>query len=540
MNDAQRPCGRYGPPAWVATVGLMALLLTHSSAQADALSHGLERVDDAIEALRLEEARALLSGLSANLGGAEPPGVTFYDGALAFYEGRYAEALALIDRALRGVTEASERRRWASMRELVSSTLEVTRGLESQASADGRFVVWFTPGADAVLADYALEVLERADQALTKALGTRVPGPVRLEIFPSAHALAAVSALTVQQIETTGTIALSKWNRLMVTSPRALVRGYPWADTITHEFVHMVLSRVTHERAPVWLQEGTAKLLERSWRERERELRLDPSAEALLTAAREKGELLTFEEMHPSIAMLPSQEAAALAFAEVATFMDRYVARHGYPTLQAALAAIAAGDDARDALEKAAKTPFASLEKAWRSSLSTAGGAAEKREPTPAPRRLARRLRSGTAKPDETQEVDARARRFLRLGDLLWDRGHTLGAKVEYQKAHEAAPDDPIVGSRLARTALAVGDAAAAKAAIAPLVKRYPDHAPGHAVLGAAELKLGHRELAARALRESIFINPFDPSPHCNLAKATDDAAERERETRACATLKGS
>lgn len=499
-------------------------------ARADALSKGLARVDDAIEALQLDRANHLLEGLAATAPSA--PGVDFYRGALAFYDGRYAEALSLIDGALRGSIDPEERRSWASMRALVASTLEVTRGLKSQTSSDGRYVVSFTPGVDAVLADYALSVLAKADAALTRSLGTRLSGPVRLEIFPTAHALAAVSALTVEQIETTGTIALSKWNRLMITTPRALVRGYPWADTITHELVHMVLSRATEEKAPVWLQEGTAKLFERSWRAEDNGMRLDPAAEALLIGAKERDELLSFDEMHPSIAMLPSQEAAALAFAEVATFMDGYVSAHGHEALQSALAAIAQGQDTREALGTAAGARFGRLEREWRTRLGSRGSR------DPAPRRLKRRLKAGQGTPDEADEVDENARRFLRLGDLMWDRGRTLAAKIEYQKAHSAAPDDPIVGSRLARTALAVGDAEAARAAIEPLARRYPDHAPSHAVLGAAQLKLGNTQQAVKSLRESLFINPFDPAPHCDLARATDDAHERDRESRACRLLK--
>ena len=58
-----------------------------------------------------------------------------------------------------------------------------------------------------------------------------------------------------------GTVALSKWNRLMITSPKALVRGYPWADTITHELVHPIVES-DFPRAPTWIDEGLASLFE--------------------------------------------------------------------------------------------------------------------------------------------------------------------------------------------------------------------------------------------------------------------------------------
>lgn len=485
----------------------------------------------AIDALQLEEAEGLCAALEAKLG--RDPAVTYYRGVLKFYRGDYAGALAAIDDALAAGGSPPP---WEQMRALVLDTLEVTRGFARTASPDGRYVVTYS-AADALLAPYALDVLAKTDRAVEAALGLRLPGPVRLEIFPSASALAQVSALTVEQIETTGTIALSKWDRLMVTSPRALVRGYAWADTINHEFVHMVVSRMTGERAPVWLQEGLAKLMERQWRGGELRLRLDPSARGLIeTAVRESG-LISFDEMHPSIAMLPSQDAAALAFAEVATFMDRYATGQGLAVLRTALGHIRSGVDARDALGKAAGQPFAQLERRWRAGLPR--GKAGAGPGGAAPRRLKLRLAGGEGKQDESLDVvQEEARRFLRLGDLLWDRGRTRAAAAEYEKAHAADADDPIVASRFARAALDAGQHARARDAIAPVAERYPDHGPAHAVLGAAELALGRPERAAPALRDAVMINPFDPQPQCDLARSTTFDAERLWAQNACDLLR--
>ena len=45
----------------------------------------------------------------------------------------------------------------------------------------------------------------------------------------------------------------------MAVTPRALLRGYPWRDTLAHEYVHLVISRLSHNRVPVWLHEGLAE-----------------------------------------------------------------------------------------------------------------------------------------------------------------------------------------------------------------------------------------------------------------------------------------
>ena len=293
----------------------------------------------------------------------------------------------------------------------------------------------------------------------------------------------------------------------MITSPKALVRGYPWADTITHEFVHLVLSRMTGERAPVWLQEGTAKLYERVWRPQGSGLLLDKAAEALLLDANAKGKLITFEQMHPSIAMLPSEDDAALAFAQVATFMRLYVERHGESALRDALGQIDRGADARDALSKAASLPFAKLESEWKAALP---GARQREEgaspgdPLPQGRRRQRRCRRRGRR--RRAPLPARGR------PAVGSRARRGREPRSTRRRIEADDADPIAAARWARAALEAGNPNAAVQALTPQVELYPGHAPTHALLGSARLLLGERAAAREALREAILINPSIPT----------------------------
>ena len=114
----------------------------------------------------------------------------------------------------------------------------------------------------------------------------------------------------------------------MATSPRALMRGYPWLDTVSHEFVHFLVTHKGRNTVPIWLQEGLAKFLETRWRG-EPGKAIDPAQEDLLVRAAKKKELIPFAAMHPSIAKLPTQEKAALAFAEVEAAMRLLYQRGG-------------------------------------------------------------------------------------------------------------------------------------------------------------------------------------------------------------------
>ena len=448
---------------------------------------------------------------------------------IRFHQGDYSGALDAVGRARRTTGDARV------LSSIIEATHAATEHFVEARSSDGRYVVRHAPGTDEILVPYALEALRKADTALTNDLGYRAPGPIRLEIYPTPATLAAVSTLSIEEIERTGTIALCKWDRLMVTSPRALVRGYPWMDTVSHELVHLLLTRASRDRAPVWFQEGIAKFLERRWRNEAPGARLAPAARALLVQASRGGSLLPFERLHPSIARLPNQEQAALAFAQVATFFDYYHATFGADALRSTIERVAGGEDARDALSEVAQLPWPRIERGWRESIR---GLRVAQDP---PRLLPLRFRrSGGAENLDDELPVARAQRFFRLGDLLYSRGRPRAAAREYERAHELLPDDPRIASRLGRASVEAGEVGSAIQALERVRSRYPEHASLHAALGEAHLVQGDLTRARRSLTEAIRLNPFDPAPHCALTVAGHDEATRERERTTCRVLGGS
>src|SRR6185436_5498124 len=143
--------------------------------------------------------------------------------------------------------------------------------------------------------------------------------------------------------------------------PRALAYGYPWLDSINHELVHYAVSTLTGDRAPVWLQEGLAKFLERRWREPAGG-RLPPPMEHMLAKALRTGKLISFDAMHPSMAKLPSAEDATLAFAEVANAIAFLHEKGGMGALRDAITRVGKGEDARAAVAAAAGVAWPEFE----------------------------------------------------------------------------------------------------------------------------------------------------------------------------------
>jgi len=493
---------------------VIAALLMPQALHAQSTEERLRAATDALDELRLEDADALLAPLF--MGANVPPEVVFEHGVLRYHQGDYVRARAeIVSSAIRatGTRDASSR---FELARIADATLDATRVFTIARSADGRFEVRHA-SQDARMAGYALDVMRRVDDALEVELGYRHPGPVRLDILPTTQHLARVSSLTVEEIETTGTIALCKWDRLIITSPRALVRGYPWADTIGHEYVHLILARMTNDRAPVWVQEGYARYLETRWRSADESDHLDARSSQILYDAVRANTLLPFERLHPSIARLPTAEMAALAFAQVSTFVGLFRTEHGAIGLRQVAARLAAGEDARDAFAGVGELPWDALESRWIDAVRA------RPAPEQVPEAAPMRFRHGSAEVDETAEVSAtEARDALRLGDMLFGRTRHAAAAFEYERARAFAPEDPIVATRLARASYAAGDAARALEVLTPIRVRHPEHAPLLALLSAAAAQVGQNQVAREAALESIWLNPFDPEPHCALSSALE------------------
>ena len=407
-----------------------------------------------------------------------------------------------------------------SFADLIVDTYETTKGYEV-VRHEG-FEVRYAPGDDEILVPYAIDTLRAAAEAFKRELGVDMVSPVRLEIYPDAESLARVSTLSVQAIRTTGTIALCKWGRLMIASPKTLMHGYPWLDTIAHEYVHLLITKATVDRAPVWLQEGIAKFLETRWRREAPALPKDPASKQLLRDAAAAGELLDFDQLHPSIAMLPTQKAAVLAFAQVSSFVAQFYGEHGSDALREVIERVGDGQDARKAMARAAGVSWPTLEKRWKTSLGESSEAAPVRL-------LPRYLASEATEQDEVAGVELeRARKFVRLGDLLWTRSRPAAASVEYGKAHRAAPGDPVVASRYARSAIAGGRPQDAIAPLLQTLDQYPTHAPALSSLATAQFRTSLLGAARDSANRAIALNPFDPQPHCILAKLPVPQADHE------------
>ncbi|MFK7931679.1 MAG: tetratricopeptide repeat protein, partial [Myxococcota bacterium] len=402
----------------------------------------------------------------------------------------------------------------------------------SEVVRDDRYVVRYRPGLDAVMLEEIIDAMKRSETHLAPLLGGPPPGRVTVEVYPSGQTFTEASSLTEADVKTTGVIALSKWSRLLLTSPRALGRGYDWQDTVAHEYIHQVISHQTHERTPVWLQEAYAKYLDNRWEDGKDGFRQDPRSEALLARAIAEDTLVPFEMMHPSLAKLPNADMAALAYAQLASLLQFAVERKGDALLVEVLEDVDAMVDPRVALSKAAGfASFESMETAWKAWVQEQG----------------LRDRDVAASAVAVDEDDAVAgdpvlsqrrdlARFLRLGELLAERKHHEAALMEYAKADAKDGDtSPLLQTRIALSHLALGDLRTAREQLENTLSLYPDFTLAWRALGDLEAKAGRVTEARVAYAKVVSFDPFDSDVHALLiplyAKAGESKkAERHRE----------
>ncbi|GMV41158.1 MAG: hypothetical protein AMXMBFR64_28740 [Myxococcales bacterium] len=445
---------------------------------------------------------------------------------LLYMQGRYQDAVDAIERAREA---GAIPRQWRGFEEQVRSTLQVVRGFKAVPTSRGNFVLHVPPGVDEVLIPYADQAMEAAWDAYGDLFGYRPSEPVRIEVYPRVEDLAAVSTLSVEDIQNSGTIALCKYNRLMITSPRDLLYGYDWLDTLAHEYIHFVITKRSRNRVPIWLQEGLAKFFENRWREKG-DARLETSSEDLLARNLAKGRLITFEEMSPSMAKLPTQEDAALAFAEVFMAM-RYIHQSVGPQgINTMIDVMRDGGSDREAIERVMDTSFSRFQADWRKYLGQAG-----LRTMPAAWSPKLYFRNKDKSGDELEEIGAeKARRHTYLGDRLRAMERHGAAVKEYAKAIDVVGESPIVAAKLAAALNALGRWTDALDALAPVLKAEPDYVLIWLHLGKARLNTGDAAGAAEAFEAAVRLNPFDPDAHVGLANAyeklgrTEDAA-RER-----------
>jgi hypothetical protein len=387
-----------------------------------------EEVLAAIVELDIDRARKLLTERSNS------PALPLERARLALYTGDCDSAAAVLSSpSVRSTREG------ADLLQLATSCAKATAGALIVKDDEAGVVVRLQDARDKPLVPFIVRVSTEARRAMSRDLGVELPRPLRIDLVRDIFSLSAVTGLPVVAAETTGTLAVARWGRVTMISPRATRLGYGWEDTLAHEITHLALARATRDRAPLWLQEGVAKREETRWRAA-RPGDGEPSADSVTYHALQSGRSVGIDKLGPSIAMLPTPEAASIAYAEVQSFVNYWIQQNGDAALRLLFADLKGinAPTADAALRSVSGYTLAEWNVKWRDHVT--------RTPPDAGKVRHAQIESGNGQS---------LARWLRLADLFQGRKNYAAASAAIEPALDVAGDLAQVRWRAARAALA-------------------------------------------------------------------------------------
>ncbi|MSP40269.1 MAG: tetratricopeptide repeat protein [Deltaproteobacteria bacterium] len=489
--------------------------------------------EDFLEAWRIADAEAIAAkALKAD---AKSAAALEFDGRIKFYQGRYQEGLAAIERAL--AVDSKDPRRQA-MKLLSQLTVDVHKSFKRNESA--HFILFADDKRDGILIPHALDALEKSYEAIGTELGYYPKEKVRVEIAPDATSFNAISTLSLRDIEETGAVGICKFNKLMIISPRALSFGYRWVDSLSHEYLHYAIVGLTNNQAPIWLHEGMARFYETRWRKPAagagiHEDYLTPANQTLLVQALEKNLFVGFKNMEPSLIRLDTPEQVQLAYAEAASAVDFITQSKGKSGMRELLAALN-DKPTPEAIEKVYGLTFDAFESKWKSFLKAKG-----LKPIEGSRVRRLKVKKDQKEDDdivalgEIQSVIARNR--ARLADQLLAKGRAVAALSEYQRALQASPQSPVILSKLGRLMIEQSRPEEALPLLKKSLDIEPDGANTFVQLGRAYHATKNYQEARAALEEALQINPFHPLLYRLLIESYAALGEHEKARQAKTAL---
>jgi hypothetical protein len=453
------------------------------------------RATDAVIAGDYDRARTDLAK-----GDPSSPAIILAKAKLALYEEDCDLAAALLARGEAGQTEDGR-----VVADVARGCARVIASTVVERDEANGVVIRFHDEHDRALAPLLVDTVIKARASLTRDLGVEWKKPTRITVVRDLLSLSAMTGLPYKAAQTTGTVAVAKWGRVTILSPRASHHGYPFRDTLTHEMTHLAISMQTRERAPLWLHEGVARREEARWRD-PGPFDEKPSPEAIVLRGLELKLDLPLDKLGPSIAMLPSADAATVAFAEVTSFVKYFVETQGDAALPRLLVSLRTAKGVDDALREVSGETLAQWDVKWRAML--AKRAKEPLSPL-----------FGLGAPPLGM-VDSRER--SRLAELLLGRSHPAEATLELDKIPAEMFADPSLRYLRARAYEGEGKAKEAADLVDDPKPMLASYGPCWAIRGRLARARGDDSAADSAFGEALAHDALGIETACQALPGTE------------------
>jgi len=291
-------------------------------------------------------------------------------------------------------------------------------------------------------------------------------------------------------------------------------------DTLSHEYVHFILTKKSHNHLPLWMHEGIAKYLETQWRGEKQYL--SPIMETVLSNALKNDYRVPLEAMMPSLAKLKTAEDVQLAYAEVSSMMEYLTILKGSDIFSKILTELASKAEFEDVFLKNVGLNLTGFQNNWESWAKKI-----ELKNIPGIKSLTTEFKNRKGLEPENKGYKAlesgKARDLTYLGDILKSRDHYKAAIIEYQKAlSESSSHSPVLFNKLAGTYLQTKRYNEAESLLKESLEFFPNFHTSLANMGEVYFSNREYETAQVYFKKAVRINPFNPFVHMRLIHVYD------------------
>jgi tetratricopeptide (TPR) repeat protein len=387
----------------------------------------------------------------------------------------------------------------------------------------GAFVLKLPKNEAPIMAEPALDLLDEALEIFEKKYQIDIEKPVLIEMFDN-HDDFMVRSVGLPG--NAGHLGICFGKLVTMDTPSVRPKGSSnWRTVLWHEFAHVITLQKTKNRMPRWLSEGIS-VYEEAQRGEAFHNRLDPQ---YLPILKEEG-IPSLRAIDGFFTQPKSGMHMMYGYFTAGEFVDFYNTRYGLQAMVDALAAIATGKNAEEALVAAAKVDFETLDSEFHKHLE------ERFKPydnLPQPpnqkggllQRLARTLiGGGTSAPEAPKPAppspftDA-----LKGAEEAAARGDDDAAETAWKRAYSLFPDYQGENAPLRKLALLYktqGDDAKYVEALETLRNSSPQEFEATRALAQIYHERGDWKRVVEMTDWALGIDPYDPAYYRMLAEA--------------------
>ena len=388
----------------------------------------------------------------------------------------------------------------------------------------------------ALLRPYVEAEMQRDIAAYEKRYNIKLPGPVRLEMYPN-HDDFIVRTLGLPGQG--GLLGVTFGLMVVMDSPSARPPGeFNWADTMRHEFSHVFVLYETHNFVPRWFTEGLA-VHEEGLASPDWGARTTPE----IVAALEKKQLLPVLELDKGFVRPTFPTQVMVSYYEAGKLCDFIAQKWGENALLAMIHSYAEHKTTEEAIQANLHEGAAAFDKDFLAWMDQQTGNTVKHFPdwkkdmktlyeSLEAGKLDDVIREGITARDEYPDYTGSGSAYEALADAYRQKGNQPAAIAELEKYSKAGGTGVAALKKLADWEQKAGHAKEARTILAKLNYIYPEDEETHRRLGSLLLEAGDAEGAVREGQALVALKPTDTAEsHYELARALK-AARRLNEAK--------